>query len=141
MSTEPRVARCACGQLSASCDGDPSRVVVCHCTECQRRTGSVFGVGAYYSLDRVQVSGAATLFRRSSDSGRYLNLNFCPSCGTTLYWELEAYPDMLGVAAGAFADPALPAPVRVVWTQHRYNWVGLPEGVEHFAQGSAAPKK
>ena len=65
---------------------------------------------------------------------------FCPGCGTTLYWELELYPDVLGVAGGAFTDPALPRPVRSVWTQHRHDWVGLPEGIEHFAQGSQQPK-
>jgi hypothetical protein len=31
--------------------------------------------------------------------------------------------------------------MRSVWTQHRYDWVGLPEGIEHFAQGSMLPKK
>src|SRR5215471_7461464 len=44
-----RMARCRCGALHAEVSGDPIRVIVCHCDECQRRTGSVFGVGAALS--------------------------------------------------------------------------------------------
>ena len=48
-------ARCACGDLTVTLPGPSSAVVACHCEDCQRRTGSPFGVGAYYSSDAVQV--------------------------------------------------------------------------------------
>jgi hypothetical protein len=39
--------RCCCGALRAEVTGEPPRVGVCHCMECQRRTGSAFGVVAF----------------------------------------------------------------------------------------------
>src|SRR5271165_6507415 len=45
-------AACSCGQLRLICQGDPVRVSMCHCFECQRRTGSTFGVQAWFPLER-----------------------------------------------------------------------------------------
>ena len=39
---------CVCGAVRYRAEGMPLRVTACHCTMCQRRTGSAFGVGAYY---------------------------------------------------------------------------------------------
>src|SRR5215471_3099862 len=52
-----RIATCSCQSLRAEVSGDPIRVTACHCDQCQRRTGSVFGVGAYYKKEQVQISG------------------------------------------------------------------------------------
>ena len=43
-----RTAHCSCGALRVEVSADPDAVGVCHCGECQRRTGSVFGVGAFF---------------------------------------------------------------------------------------------
>ena len=124
-----RTAACACGQLRAICEGEPPLVALCDCTQCQRRTGSVYGVGAYFERERVKTEGAFKQFRRSSDAGRRLDLAFCPECGSTVFWDLEMMPGRIGVAVGAFADPDFPAPQVAVWTENKYRWVPLPEGV------------
>ena len=38
-----RTATCSCGQLRLACEGEPVRISICHCLECQKRTGSIFG--------------------------------------------------------------------------------------------------
>ena len=53
---EVKKARCQCGSLSATATGDPLMIGVCHCEECQRRTGSAFGLGAYYSAARYHTA-------------------------------------------------------------------------------------
>ena len=130
-----KIAHCNCGALRVEVAGEPDAVVVCHCTDCQRRTGSVLGVGAYYPQDRVQVTGESRVFARVAASGRGLRQNFCTSCGTTLFWTSDNKPDSIGVAVGGFADPSFPAPVRSVWEQSHHGWVGLPPGIQHFLQG------
>ena len=42
------VAACVCEQLTVSCSGDPAQVTLCHCLACQRRTGSTYGIAAFY---------------------------------------------------------------------------------------------
>ena len=132
-----RVASCACGQLSVRCRGEPDIVSICHCLDCQRRTGGVFGVGAFYRrANVVETTGQSKTFARTGEAGRRVAFNFCPECGSTLFWELDLAPAYIAVAVGAFADPSFPKPARAVWTQSRHPWVTLPEGVAQFAQGS-----
>ena len=84
-----RTAACTCGALKVTTEGEPSLVIVCNCSLCQRRTGSVFGVSAYFPKTSVRVSGQARLFTQGSDSGRKASCYFCPECGTTLFWDAE----------------------------------------------------
>ena len=130
-----RKAQCSCGSLRAMVEDEPDAVVVCHCIECQRRTGSVFGVGAYFAEERVTLSGEATQFSRPTDSGHACVMHFCPKCGTTLYWRLGKFPGRMGIAVGAFADPSFPSPVRSVWEQSRHDWVDASAAGQHFTKG------
>src|ERR1043165_4785867 len=115
-----RLAQCACGEVKVVTEGEPSAVVACHCLACQRRTGSVMGIGAYWPDDKVKVSGITREFGRPTDLGHVLTARFCPNCGTSVLWSSPRNPGMVGVAVGAFADPAFPAPVRSVWEQSKH---------------------
>ncbi|MFO0682838.1 MAG: GFA family protein [Sandaracinus sp.] len=118
-----RHARCSCGQLSLEADGEPVRISVCHCLECQRRTGSVFGAQARFPASAVRVRGASTSYTRKTDSGGELTSQFCPHCGTTVYYRVSRLPGFVGVALGAFADPTFPAPRFEVYTDRKHAWV------------------
>jgi hypothetical protein len=130
-----RTAQCSCGSVRVAVEGEPSAVVACHCLECQRRTGSVFGVGAYFPEERVTLSGETTQFSRPTESGHSFIAHFCPSCGTSLYWRAGKIPGLLGIAVGAFADPSFPSPVRSVWEQSRHAWVEVSPAGQHFPRG------
>ncbi|MBO9624562.1 MAG: GFA family protein [Sphingomonas sp.] len=117
-----RLASCSCGQLRLTCEGEPLRVSICHCLECQKRTGSVFAVQARFPRDRVTVEGHAAQWTRRGDSGTAASFHFCATCGSTVYWEPEAMPDVLYVAVGAFADPGFPPPQVSVYEERRHPW-------------------
>lgn len=121
-----REGRCSCGQLRIVCSGEPVSVSLCHCRDCQRRTGSAYGVAAFFARDDVQVSGRFSDYERPSDSGYRVLHHFCPDCGGTVFWEPGRKPDMVAVAVGAFADPDFPAPTQDVYRQHRHRWVSVP---------------
>jgi len=61
-----RIARCCCGSLRAEAAGEPAVVLACHCTECQRRTGSPFGVGTYFRKEQVRTEGPSKVYERGS---------------------------------------------------------------------------
>jgi hypothetical protein len=96
---------------------------LCHCLACQRRTGSTYGIAAFFPRKSVVVAGDAKTYTRSSDSGYAVTFHFCPNCGSTVYWSPDRKPDLLAVAVGAFGDPAFPAPAQAVFTEHRHKWV------------------
>lgn len=121
--TRGRHATCACGKLSVTCLDEPVKVSLCHCLACQRRTGSPFGIAAFFERNRVHLEGATKEFARDSDSGFPVTFHFCPDCGATVYWEPYRFPDLIAVAVGAFADPQFPVPGQAVYRQHRHGWV------------------
>lgn len=125
-----RQATCHCGQLKVRLSGDPVLVSSCHCLACQRRTGALFGSTSFFKRSQLlAVEGEHLSFRRQADSGNFLVFHFCPTCGSNVFWESEAAPDMVSVAAGAFADPTFPAPVRTVWTESKHGWLPFPASI------------
>ncbi len=127
-----RRAQCSCGRLRATCAGEPVRVSICHCLACQRRTGSPFGQQARWAAENVTIEGAASTFVRAGDSGGTITFRFCPSCGSTVYYDNDAIPGFFGVPVGAFADPSFPAPVFSLYEACQHAWVRLPDGIEHM---------
>ena len=121
-----RRAACSCGQLHLTIEGEPARISMCHCLECQRRTGAVISNQARFRPDQVMISGKSTVWNRKADSGSVLTFHFCPICGSTVYWQSESFPGFLVVAIGNFADPDFPAPTIAVWEESRHPWVALP---------------
>jgi hypothetical protein len=121
-----RRAACNCGQLSLTVEGEPVRISMCHCIECQRRTGAVLSNQARYPRERVAISGTSTAYTRTAESGNRLTFHFCPVCGSTVYWEGEGFPGFVAIAIGTFADPAFPAPALSVWEETRHEWVTPP---------------
>jgi len=119
-----RLASCSCGQLRLTCTGAPARISICHCLECQKRTGSVFAVQARYPRDRVAIEGRMAQWTRAGDSGQTATFSFCPICAATVYWEPAAVPDFIAVAIGAFADPGFPPPHVSVYEDRRHLWTG-----------------
>lgn len=128
-------ARCGCGSLTVTLPGTSDMVVACHCIDCQRRTGSPFGVGAYYPADMIGISGAAKEYVRPTATGGKFRSFFCPECGTSVYWKTDKHPTMIGVAVGAIGDIGYPGPVRSVWEQSRHRWVQIDSVRDHFERG------
>jgi hypothetical protein len=120
-----RIAACHCGALRARCEGEPVRVSVCHCLDCQKRTGSVFGVSARFPKDKVTAEGASKTWSRIADSGFKVTFSFCPGCGTTVYWHLDQFPEVTAVAVGCFADRDFPVPQHSVNERRKHAWVAI----------------
>lgn len=118
-----RTATCACGQLRIRCAGEPLKVSLCHCLECQRRTGAPFGIGAFFDSAATEPAGESRIFRRGSDSGHPIDFHFCGECGSTVFWYPARMPALVAVGVGSFADPTFPAPSQSVYEQHRHAWV------------------
>ena len=135
---------CVCGAVRYRVKADPVRAGVCHCTFCQRRTGSAFGIGAYFREQDVEIlSGELRTYEHHSDeSGRKLFMQFCPACGTTVTWTVELLPGARAIAGGTFDDPKWFRIERHGWLRSAHPWVVPPPDVEKFQQSTLQqPKK
>lgn len=127
-----RTARCACGDASITVDGEPEMYGICHCANCRRRTGSAFGMSAYFPRERViEQTGALREYAfhhaaQNHDQSR----RFCSRCGTTLHWTLSTLPHLIGIAGGCFTEPPLGTPSYSTSHSQCLEWVGVPEGVK-----------
>ena len=83
-----REGGCVCGAVRYRVKNAPFRTGVCHCRFCQRRTGSAFGIGVYFrKADFELLRGELHCYEhRSDESSRWLRMEFCPKCGTTVTW-------------------------------------------------------
>jgi hypothetical protein len=131
---------CVCGAVRYTAEGEPERVTVCHCTWCQRRTGSAFGIEAVFRDENVTVTGETlrTYRHLSDESGRWLDQQFCARCGTNIGFTLEAVPGIRTIAAGTFDDPgwlrADRQPFRHVFVRSARDWSEIPEDVEQYEE-------
>lgn len=132
-----RTAECHCGALQITCNGDPTMVVACHCGLCQRRTGSSYGLGAWYEKESLKIEGRDKVFQRSGEQGMNLSYHFCPECGSTVYWEEATMTNLVGVAAGCFDDPQFPAPSISTYTDRQHHWLTLPDEIDSHQQAFA----
>jgi len=108
---------------------------MCHCIDCQKRSGSHYGSIAYYPAESVTVIGEAREFSRGTDSGNTFTTGFCPTCGSTVYALASQYPGIKGVTVGTITDPEFPAPIRSVYEQSKHTWVSPPEAATNHPQG------
>lgn len=131
-------ATCACGQTSITVNAAPTMLGICHCSNCKRRTGSAFGISAYFDRSAVVAQTGETrcyAFHHDAqdhDQARH----FCAHCGTTLFWFVSTLPEKIGIAGGCFAGSAgqgLPEPDYSVTDRQREPWIRLPEGWKIYA--------
>jgi hypothetical protein len=128
-----RTATCSCGRLRVECSGDPVRLSVCHCLECQKRSGGPFAAQARWPEDQVRITGDYAEWSRVGDSGARATFRFCPVCGSTTAYVVDAMPGVVAVPIGAFADPDFPAPRFSVYEERKHAWVNVPgDDVEHM---------
>ncbi len=137
--TEVHEGGCLCGSVRYRTIGAPLMATICHCKFCQRRTGSAFSEPVFFRTDQIEFSGLplTTYEHRSDESGRWLCMEFCPRCGTTLSWLAERRPGTRGINCGTFDDPDWVHSVRKhIWTRSAQRWITIPADAECFEKGA-----
>jgi len=124
-----RKAECCCRSVAIEVEGDPTIHAVCHCENCKRRTGSAFGISAYFMDSAIiRISGKAKSYEfESKSSATRQTRHFCETCGTTLYWKISTLPNLTAIAGGCFTETPLGEPKQTVSNENRCSWVKLPE--------------
>ena len=122
---------CTCGYVRYRMDGPPLFVHCCHCTWCQRETGSAFAVNAFIEASEVEpLKGAPVPTTLPSVSGKGQVLWRCADCGVTVWSNYAgAGPKFNFVRAGTLDDPSRVPPDIHIYTSSKQPWVILPDGV------------
>jgi hypothetical protein len=124
-----RRAACLCGACSATTTAEPVLVTACACADCQRMSGSALGYNAFFPETAVTLQGDTHSHVHRFDSGRSQTAHRCASCGSPMWFTMEALPGLVGLRVGSFADPTFPAPDRFHFTRSAHHWLILPDGM------------
>lgn len=129
-----REGGCLCGEARYLVSGYPEPRGVCHCRYCQLRTGSAFAVLAYFKPENFSLkSGQLTHYRFTSESDKQWDINFCSKCGTTVYYQLEAWGDLIGIDSGTFDPPSFFFDIAgEVFTDSKAHFLGDIKADRHF---------
>ncbi len=88
--TERISGGCLCGDVRFETDAVPQIQILCHCTDCQRVSGSAFYAAYLVPTESMTLTQGETVrFDVDPDTGRINSRRFCGRCGTRLWAELE----------------------------------------------------
>lgn len=114
---------CACGAVRYAARGEPVFQNHCQCVDCQKRSGTRHG--SYLSFagrTHVEITGEASKWRITADSGNDKLHAFCPTCGTPVYLTFVAMPDVIAIHAASLDDPAAFAPQAITYGARGHGW-------------------
>ena len=124
---------CLCGEIRYECQGEPVANFICHCTDCQQFTGSVFAAALFFSRESFRIlSGGPTKFAVTAESGKKVERKFRSKCGASLFEVLEKLPDLISVAAGSLDDKAVFKPARHIWTKSQVATIQVNDDLPKF---------
>jgi hypothetical protein len=108
---------------------EPAWVAVCHCDFCQKRTGSVFYVGAYFIQgEGIEITGENKIYNGlevdgvGNSLGDEVIYHFCPTCGSTVFNTIKGR-SIVTIAVGNFVDPDFLTPTMEFNVGMRHHWV------------------
>jgi len=132
---------CVCGAVRYKVAGQPARSSVCHCAFCQRRTGSAFLLAIWFYEKDVQISGESlkSYEHRSDETNRWIRLQFCSTCGTTVTHTAEFLPGLRAITGGTFDDRSWFKLERHIWMRSAQPWVIVPPDVPVFPKSAPPP--
>ena len=127
---------CTCGAVRYRLERPPLFVHCCHCTWCQRETGSAFVLNALIEASAVTVSaGRPAETPTPSESGEGQRIFRCPDCRVALWSNYPgAGPAILFVRVGTLDVPGACPPDVHIFTRSKLPWVVLPQGAAVFAE-------
>lgn len=116
---------CLCRAIEYSAKVDPDTTRICHCSDCQRNSGSAFGTVISIHLNDFELlKGQPRFFVKTADSGAQRKLAFCADCGTRIY-SASADPSnpSAGLRVGTIDQSHQLKPAYQIWTRSSQTWL------------------
>ena len=129
----PFTGRCLCEAIHFRVTQEPLTIYACHCTDCQKRSGSAFGLSMWVKRSSIQVTkGEVTLHESVNAEGKPRLAKICGQCGVRMWSEPPKYPDYAVMRPGTLDDTSWVRPIAHIWTRSAQPWFVFPEGVPKY---------
>jgi hypothetical protein len=133
---------CACDAVRYRLLEPPLFVHACHCTRCQRESGSAFTVNAIVLARTLELrQGEPEHVAVPTDSGRQQWIARCPSCRVGLWSHYGSAQGLVRyLRVGTLDEPAAAPPLAHIFVRSKLPWVVLDGGVPTFTSHYDARK-
>ena len=128
---------CLCGKVRYRADFAPTLTAVCHCTTCQRQSGSAFSVNVMVPEAKIAIEGELACFADTGDSGNAVDRKFCSACGSPILSAISAMPGVVALKAGTLDDNAPVKPGVQMFCDSKQAWCEF-EGINALPKGFPA---
>ena len=123
---------CLCGAVRYEVNAEPLAVLCCHCTDCQKVSGGPYATAVLVPKRAITINGTTKAFAVKGESGYTVTRRFCPECGTPLFSELSAHPDLFAIKQGSLDERSTTRPTMNIWTSSAQPWVHLDASIPQF---------
>lgn len=120
----PMTGRCRCGEVKFEITIGPLMTAACHCTGCQRMSGSAYSLTAMIPVDGFSVTEGDTVV--GGLKGPQLHHHFCPSCMTWMFTRIEGVEAFVNVRPTLLEDPRWFSPFIETMTAEKLDWAITP---------------
>lgn len=132
---------CHCGHITYEAMVDPERVGICHCTDCQTLSGSVFRTFVFAPKDAFKLlTGTPKLYVKTAESGAKRVQAFCPECGTPIYSAAPGDSPSFSIRAGTARQRAALVPKTQIWCRSALGWITNLGSIERIAEQPPLPR-
>ena len=117
--------KCHCGDITYSAEIDETKVISCHCSDCQTMSSGPFRSAVMSLPNAVIFTGAQPKeYVKTAESGNKRAQGFCENCGTTLYATSVGEGDKIyGLRVGAIEQRELLVPKAQIWCRSAAPWL------------------
>ncbi len=131
---------CLCGAIRFQVDAPVKELRACHCTHCQKASGTSGSVNAVLPASSFRITqGTPKRFDAKADSGRTLYRFFCGNCGSPLYSSRASSPEIVVVRAGAFDELPGVSITANIWTRSARSWAHIDPATKQFPMQPDSP--
>jgi hypothetical protein len=113
---------CAVGAVRYEIAADPQFQGQCQCRDCQRATGTGHADGLGFPENAVALVGTLSFYEVKGDSGKTVNRDFCPKCGSPVLWKFAVNPGVAVITAGSLDNPGVFKPQAVLYASQGHAW-------------------
>ena len=121
----PIEGKCLCGRSSYRAEADVVQTFNCHCTDCQRQTGSPFASAISIADESFHAEGDIATFTHSGGSGATIARSFCRACGSPLFSTISARTGLVYIKVGSLNDTSWVEPEINIWCSSAQPWVAI----------------
>ncbi len=126
---------CHCGKITFEAEVDPAAVAICHCTDCQRLTGSAYRANIAAPASTFILRGEPKSYIKTAESGNKRRHAFCGDCGTPIYASAIDNPQSYSLRIGTITQRAALTPRRQIWRRSALPWINNLATVEASEKG------